>query len=161
MTARPKFTERKIYLLSEVQRATMIALASNLPLDADNPLEVVVRERVKTRGLDANARMWVGPLKDIAQQVWSDGRQFTEMVWHEYFKGAYLPDDGAPESDPANGHVKDGYRKWDFKPDGSPMLVGSTTQLTKRGFALYLTQVEAFGANMGVEFSASPNEVRA
>jgi hypothetical protein len=40
------------------------------------------------------------------------------------------------------------------------MLVGSTTQLTKPGFALYLTQVEAFGGNMGVEFSASPNEVR-
>lgn len=157
MTRQP-FTERKIVLLGDLQLTTALALLPNLPLDANYPLEVVVRERQKARGLDANARMWVGPLKDIAEQAWVSGRQFSAMIWHEHFKEQFLPDDGAPEALPEHGHVKYGYRKWDFKLDGTRILVGSTTELTKRGFALYMTELEAFGANLGVQFSASPNE---
>lgn len=157
---RQKFTERKILLLGDVQLATALALLPNLPLDASFPLEVVVRERPKERGLDANARLWVGPLKDIASQAWVAGRQHSAKIWHEHFKEEFLPDDGTPESLPENGHVKDGYRKWDWKLDGTCMLVGSTTELTVLGFALYMTEVEAFGSNLGVQFSASPNEGR-
>ena len=157
---RQKFAERKIVLLGDVQLRTALALLPNLPLDPAYPLEVVVRERQTARGLDANARMWVGPLKDIASQAWVAGRQHSDVIWHEHFKDQYLPEDGTPESLPENGLVKDGYRKWDWKLDGTRMLVGSTTELTKRGFALYMTEVEAFGANLGVQFSASPNEGR-
>jgi len=149
---RQKFAPRTIYLFGELQRDTLINLASNLPLDPKNPLEVVVREKTKVRGLDANARMWAGPLKDISEQGYVGGRTYSAEVWHEHFKKEYLPEQFDAEL------CKEGYVKWDFTPGGDRILVGSTTQLTVKGFAQYLTQVEAFGANLGVQFSVSRNE---
>ena len=51
------------------------------------------------------------------------------------------------------GITKEGYRKWDYTSSGDRFLVGSTTDLTVKGFAIYLQQVEAFGANLGVMFN--------
>ena len=167
---RQRFTERKIVLLSAVQLATALALLPNLPLDPAYPLEVVVRERVKGRKLDQNALYWAGPLRDIADQAWLDGKQFTAETWAHFFKREFLPEDelvpdgGVPavlvNRPIVEGLSKDKYAKWDFTPDGERILVGSSTQLTIRGFALYLEQVIAFGASLGVQFSASPNEGR-
>jgi len=130
------------------QRGIVMALLPNLPLDEANPIEVIIREPVKARGMDQNALMWVGPLADIAAQAWVDGRQFSADVWHEHFKREYLPEEFDPEL------TKEGYRKWDYTPAGERVLVGSTTQLTKRGFSQYLEQIEADGAGMGVQFGA-------
>lgn len=160
MSGRDKFLTRTITLVSDVQRQTLANLAANLPIYSDKPLEVVIREQVKKRGLDANARYWAGPLRDIAEQAWLNGRQYNATIWHEYFKEQFLPEDDDLESLAEAGLVKEGYRKRDFTPDGTPVLVGSTTDLTVRGFALYVQQIEAFGANLGVEFTASPNELR-
>ncbi|SRR6266404_5091220 len=152
---REKFITRPILLRFEQQRESAISLIRSLPLDAENPIEVVVREMVKVRGLDANARMWVGPLADISEQGYVNGRTYSCEVWHEHFKREYLPEEFDPEL------CKEIYRKWDFTPSGERVLIGSTTQLTVKGFAQYLTQVEAFGASIGVQFSASPNKRRA
>lgn len=151
---RQKFEQRKIMLRSSIQRDTLQALVANLPLDDKNPLEVIVREEVKPRRPDQNALMWVGPLKDIAEQAYVQGRTFSAEVWHEHFKELYLPEEADPEL------TKDGYRKYDFTPAGKRVLVGSTTELTVKGFAQYLEQVIAFGAALGVLFHASPNESR-
>jgi hypothetical protein len=151
---REKFATRTIYLVGEPQRETLTSLARQLPIDPQHPLEIVVREKIKTRGLDANARMWVGPLKDIAEQGYVGGRSYSAEVWHEHFKKEFLPEEFDAEL------TKEGYAKWDYTPGGDRILIGSTTQLTVKGFAQYMTQVEAFGANLGVEFSASPNEGR-
>ena len=145
---RPKFQTRQVFLRTEQQRALVTALLPNLPLDEENPLEVVIRERVKARGLDQNALMWAGPLADIAAQAWVNGRQFSAEVWHEHFKREHLPEEFDPEL------TKEGYRKWDYTPAGERVLIGSTTQLTKRGFSQYLEQIEADGAGMGVMFGA-------
>ena len=152
--SRQKFDTRTILLRAPMQRDALLALVANLPLDADKPLQVVVREEVKARKPDQNALMWSGPLKDIAQQAWVLGRQYSDVVWHEHFKTLFLPDDFDPEL------CKEGYRKLDVTPTGKQVLVGSTTELTVKGFALYLEQVYAEGANMGVEFSANPKEQR-
>lgn len=125
-----------------------MALIPNLPLDEENPLEILIREPVKMRGPDQNSLMWVGPLADIAAQAWVDGRRFSAEVWHEHFKRQYLPEEFDPEL------TKEGYRKWDYTPDGERVLIGSTKQLTKKGFSQYLEQIEADGANMGVQFGA-------
>ncbi len=151
MSVRSKFATRTIYIAGETQRDTLIQCARNLPLDKDNPLEVVIREKQKVRGLDANALMWVGPLKNIAEQAWVNGRTFSDVVWHEHFKALYLPEEYDPEL------TKEGYKKWDYTPSGDKVLVGSTTELLKKGFSIYLEQIHADGANMGVQFSASPN----
>lgn len=154
-TQRAKFQARTIILVGESQRDALIALASNLPLDKDQPLEAVVRERVKPRSLDQNALMWAGPLADIEEQAWVRGRQFCAEVWHHHFKTLYLPEDDDPDLVEL---AQEGYRKWDFDPSGERVLVGSTTQLTKRGFSQYLEKVHAFGAQLGVQFHPNPRE---
>jgi hypothetical protein len=151
---REKFTTRTILLRADQQRDIATALINNLPLDASDPLEIVVREQVKARKPDQNSLMWSGPLRDIAEQAYAAGRTYSAEIWHEHFKREYLPEEFDPEL------CKEGYRKWDYTPGGERVMVGSTTQLTVRGFALYLQQVEAFGANLGVQYHANPNDAR-
>ena len=155
---RQKFQTRKFLLRGESQRDALIALAQNLPLDPEKPLEALIREEVKPRKPDQNSAMWAGPLRDIAEQAWVAGQTYSAEVWHEHFKRQYLPEDDDPDLAVL---AKEGYRKWDYLPTGERVLVGSTTQLTVKGFAIYLTKVEADGASMGVIYHPSPNEVMA
>ena len=122
----------------------------------DKPLEVVIQEERKARSLDQNALMWAGPLREIAEQAWVDGQQFSAEVWHEHFKLEFLPDESALGAEDLAARVKNPatWRKWRYTPAGVRVLVGSTTELSKFGFSEYLTQVEAYGASLGVQFSA-------
>lgn len=148
---RPKFEQRKLLLRGQEQVDRAIALLRTLPLDDKKPLEVLVREEVKARKASQNDLMWAGPLKDIAEQAWIEKRQHSAEVWHEFFKQQFLPDLYDPEL------CKDEkYRKWDEGPGGGRVLVGSSTDLTIRGFAQYLEQIHAFGASLGVEFHEAP-----
>lgn len=156
--ARQQYQQQTRLLAGEDQRESIIRLIQNLPADAERPLEIVVRERQRARRPDQNALYHAGPLKDIAEQATPNGQHFSAEVYHELFKREFLPEDGAPEADPANGMVKDGYRKWLPTVDGGRHLAGSTTQLTVRGFSDFLEQVFAFGSSLGVQFSANPNE---
>lgn len=149
---RQKYPQRKILLRTAVQRDLAIAAIENAPLDTDKPLEVVIREEVKARKLDQNGLYWAGPLRDIAEQGYVDGRTYSAEVWHSYFKREFLPEQYDPEL-----CKSETYRKWDAMPNGRMVLVGSTTDLTIRGFAQYLTQVEAYAATeLGVVFHANP-----
>jgi len=152
---RPKFLTRRFRLVGKEQVESVRTVLANVPIDHDSPLEVVIQEERKIRSLDQNALMWVGPLHDIAEQGWVDGRRFSAEVWHEYFKREYLPDESLVVGEELALRVKSPatWRKWDFTPSGERVLVGSTTQLTKFGFSEYLTQVEAYGASLGVHFS--------
>ena len=147
---RPKYLTRSFALLSESERLHAEVVLSNAPLDPEVPLEMVIREKVKVRKLDQNALMWVGPLADIEEQGWIEGRQYSAPVWHEHFKREFLPEEFDAEL------CKEGYRKWDYLPNGERVLIGSTTDLLVKGFAAYLTQVEAFGASLGVKYHAPP-----
>jgi len=148
-----KFTTRVIHLRGELQRNTLLSLIPNLPLDYDKPLTVTIEAFKEKRKPDHNAAYWSGPLKDIAEQTWIEGRQFSAVVLHEYFKEQFLPDDFIDDE------CLKGYQKYEFDPAGNRKLVGSTTMLTKKGFAIFMEQVMAFGASLGVLFSAKPNEV--
>lgn len=153
---RQPFQTRTIRLVTEEVRANAHRVLDNIPIDSVKPLEMILREEKKARGLDQNAAMWAGPLADIAQQGWVSGRQYSAEVWHEHFKREYLPEDDDPELPIL---AKDGYSKWGFTPAGERVLVGSTTQLTRKGMTRYLQQIEAFGASLGVMFQASPRMV--
>lgn len=146
MSKRQPFPTRRIRLAGETQRQAAHAMIDSMPLDADKPLELIGREEVKTRKLDQNALYWAGPLADIAEQAYHQGRTYSAELWHETYKRLYLPEEFDAEL------CKEGYRKWDYSPSGDRICVGSTTQLTIKGFAQYLTQVEADGASMGVVF---------
>jgi hypothetical protein len=152
---RQPFPTRSILLRGQAQVHILAGLIPNLPLDIERPIEVLIREQVKARGLDANALMWAGPLADIAAQAYVNGRTYSAEVWHEFFKREYLPED--------TDHdilllAKDGYHKWDYTPDGERVLIGSTTQLTKRGFSDYMMQIESYGASIGVQFHTNPRD---
>lgn len=151
---RNRFATRTFLVSSEQVRDNLLAAVRNIPIDAKKPLQVLIREEVKARGLDANARMWAGPLKDIASQAWIEGKQHSAEVWHHFFKRELLPEEFDAEL------CKEGYVKYEYDPGGERVLIGSSTQLTVKGFAEYMTAIEAFGANLGVQFSASPNEGR-
>lgn len=153
-STRPKFETIVIYLRSGKEQQSLLSRLPHFPLDSIRPLKVTIGEETKARGLDANARMWAGPLRDMAEQAYVEGRTFSAEVWHEYFKREYLPEEFDAEL------CKEGYRKWDYTPSDERVLVGSTTQLTVKGFAQYNTQIEAHGVNLGVMFTASPNEGR-
>lgn len=148
------FQTRTIRIVSDAQIKAAMSLIPHLPVFEKRPLVLTIELEKPTRKLDQNAAMWSGPLKDIEQQAFIEGRQFSAVVWHEHFKELFLPDENSPGFD--ESHVKKGYKKYDFTPSGVRVLVGSTTELTVKGFAIYLTQVEAFGANLGVMFSVNP-----
>lgn len=151
---RGRFATRTFLVSSETVRENLLAAVRNMPVDAKKPLQVLIREEVKVRKLDQQALMFAGPLRDISEQAWFEGRQHSVEVLHEYFKREFLPEEFDAELCVEN------YRKWDIDPSGNRVLVGSTKQLTVKGFSQYLEAVFAFGAAMGVEFHASPNEGR-
>ena len=144
---RDKYPTRTILLVGEMQRETAQQVLNNVPLDPAKPIEVVIREQQRSRKLDQNALMWV-VLADIAEQAYVNGRCYSAEVWHEFFKREFLPESYT------NGITLEGYKKWDYTPDGRRVLVGSTTKLTTTGFAEYLQQIEAYAANLGVMFHA-------
>lgn len=143
---RDKYRTRSIILLSEQQKEIACAAIRNAPAG----VECLIREPVKARGLDANGYYWLR-LGEIAEQAWLGGRQYSKEVWHHYCGQNIMPEQVV---------IKDGEirSKWVEVPSGDPIVI-STTQLERRFFAEYTTAVEAFGASLGVQFSANPHEV--
>ena len=144
---RADYLPKVIRLVGKLQADTAITAIQNAPIDLERPIEVIIREEQKGRSLSANALMWAGPLNDIANQAWVHSRQYSALIWHEYFKEKFLPDFPDPKQ------VKEGYKKYEETPDGRRVLVGSTQKLTKHGFSLYMEQIYAYGADLGVRFS--------
>lgn len=149
-STRPKFETRKFLLSKQTAVDGALGLIRNLPIDPDRPLEVVVREPVKGRSLDANAYYWLR-LGEIAQQAFIDGKQFDSEVWHTYLKRNVMPEQVTLK----DGSVRS---KWVEQPDGELDVI-STTKLEKSCFHDYTLCVEVFGAELGVRFSANPREV--
>lgn len=147
---RAPFQQRVFRVHSTEVRDRLVAAINNMPVDPERPLEVVLRE-VSVKRRDVQNSLYWCLLNEIAAQAWIEGRQYSADVLHEYMKRNLLPED-EPAPDPLD--VRDNYRKWKLDPAGDRVLIGSTTMLTVRGFANLITAVEAFGANLGVVFSA-------
>lgn len=139
-----------VLIRSELQKDTLASKIANLPVDSDHPIQVVISEETKKRGLDQNGYYWLR-LGEISAQAWSGGRQYHSDIWHEYCKRNVMPDVVETKS----GEV---VNKFIESPDGKAVII-STTHLSKKQFAEYTELVEAFGASMGVMFSANPREL--
>ena len=155
---RPPYPTRSILITSEKSLETVAQVLRYLPIDNKKPIEIVIREHVKKRKLDQNALYWSGPLKDIADQAYIDGRQFSIDTWHYDLKSEFLPEDCELITEELVKNIST-YEKWSVTPRGDRILTGSTTDLSVKGFAQFLEQVYAYGANLGVQFRASPSEV--
>ena len=141
-------SEQTFILTSPAVAMNASSLLRNLPTDGS--MEAVFRRVTKERTPSQNELMWAGPLRDIAEQGWVQGKQFQADTWHEFFKREYLPELDDPEIEKL---AKKGYRKWDYLPDGTRELVGSTTQLLTLGMSRYIEQITAYGASeLGVRF---------
>lgn len=149
---RQPFDKRVLILRDEAVRERALALVRNLPVDAEKPLQLVVQEYQPPRKADQNALMWAGPLRDIAEQAWLEGRKYSAESWHELLKQELLPEEFDPEL------CREGYQKWTITPRGDRALIGTTTKLTVKGFAQYLESLYAFGASLGVQFHTNPKE---
>lgn len=149
---RQKIQARPFLLKFERVKTNVIAYIMSLPVDEMEPIEIMVREQIKGRKLDQQALYHAGPLRDISEQAWPNGQKFSVEVWHVFLKRELLPENFNPEL------CREGYEKWVYDPAGERVLIGSTTQLTIKGFSCFLEGVFAFGAAYGVKFHANPNE---
>jgi len=143
---------RLIILSGEKQLRAAIITLNNLPLDGSKQIEI--KDYAKVRSIPQNSRLWGAVLRDVAEQAWVGGRQFSADTWHYFLKCEYLPE-GDEENlaelvkNPAE------WAKWEWMPDGDRRCVGSTTKLTKKGMMIYQTAVEAYAVTeLGVMFSA-------
>lgn len=146
---RQKFVTRRFLISSREVLERALLVLRNLPIDPLRPLEIVAQEEPKKRNNDQNSYYWLR-LGELADQVWQEGKQYNSDIWHEYARRNIMPD----EITDKDGIVRS---KWVELPDGS-MTVISTTMLDRATFANYTTMLEAFGANLGCEFSADPRQ---
>lgn len=120
--------------------------------DSGHPMAVHMVEHKERRSLEQQGLMWIR-LGEIAEQAYVDGRRYSDVIWHRHAKEQFLPEEDGPTKS-----CRKGYKKWDYLPNGTRELVGSTTQLTTYGMSQYQLQLEAMGAEMGVLYSSNPNE---
>lgn len=99
--------------------------------DAGTPLAVTVSEHKAKRSTPQNARYWGVVLKQIAENGWVDGKQFSTEAWHAYLAAKFIGTEEGP---------------------GGQQTPISTTTLDVGSFADFMTQCEAFAASeLGLE----------
>ena len=101
----------------------------------------------KKRTNNQNAKHWADVMEQIAEQVSIHDKKYDKETWHEQFKRLFLPEESQ------EGITTEKYKKWMALPSGKYHLIGSTTQLTKKGFSEYMQRVEHYAATeLGVTF---------
>jgi hypothetical protein len=152
---RPRIEPRTVLLRAPAQLDTLKIWLGNLPLDEDDPVEVVIREHevvIREQALsrvNAQNRLYWKRLGEIAVQAWMHRRQFSAVAWHIYCGRQVMSETITTKT----GEVRS---KWIETPDSVPMVI-STTELEKTCFGEYITDVEVYaGVELGVMFSARP-----
>ena len=132
MTQRHKIDKTIVLIRSDQQKELLINKINNLPIDTDRPIQVVISEQTKARGLDQNGLMWKR-IGEIADQAFINKRKYSKECWHKYLKDNEMPEEV---------ELKDGTicSKWVEQIDGSREVI-STTELSARCFAQYITYI--------------------
>lgn len=124
---------KEIRLTHESAREFAINIISQLPVDSEHPLRIVIDE--DKRSSAQNRMMWA-VLNDIAKQVNWNGEQLTAEEWKHLIT--------------ANLHEQ----KCVKGIQGGLVFMGlSTRRMNKKEFADVVTCAEQFGAENGVKFS--------
>lgn len=104
-------------------RANWLAMAQ-----AGKPVAVMVSEHKARRSSPQNRLYWA-VLREIAEDVWIDGKQYSDNAWHEHFKRQFI---GIEEL-----------------PGGASAGI-SAASLSVPEFTAYLERVMQFAAEHGV-----------
>lgn len=104
-------------------------------LESGNPLRIIVTQSEAKRNAEQNRRYWGHVLRSIAESAWVNGRLYDADTWHEHYARKF----GVCEDVPL--------------PTGEVVVRRkSTTQMTVKEFAEYMTRVEVDAATeLGVE----------
>lgn len=118
-----------------VFRRAVEAVANLQVMEPGQRWLVTIQQEKTKRSIEQNRRMWAC-LNEIASQVRVDGRLHRPETWHELYKARFLPCETA----------------WIC---GQLVSVPeSTTGLTVKQFAQYMTQIEAHATQeLGVRFT--------
>ena len=118
-----------------VFRRAVEAVANLQVMEPGQRWLVTIQQEKTKRSIEQNRRMWA-VLNEIASQVRVDGRLHRPETWHELYKARFLPCETA----------------WIC---GQLVSVPeSTTGLTVKQFAQYMTQIEAHATQeLGVRFT--------
>ena len=100
------------------------------------PLRVIVTADERKRNSEQNRFLWGVVYRDIAEQAWVNGRQFTKDVWHEHCARMF------------------GVCEEMTLPNGEIIIKRkSTAEMSVGEFSIYMTQVQAYAAGeLGVQF---------
>lgn len=147
---RDKFKEIVIKLDSKAVVDELIVILPDLPIDEENPLQVVIREAVHPRTLEQN-KLYHAIASDISEQVWIGKKKYLPDVWCHYLKELFLPELAEP------GITKAGYKKWMQSLTGERILNGSTTDLKIRGMTEFISKITLYASEHGVVFSDQEN----
>ena len=118
-----------------ILRRAIEAVENLTVLEPGHRWQVVIQPEKTKRSIEQNRRYWA-VLNELAAQVRVDGRTHKPEIWHEFFKSRLLPCETA----------------WIC---GQLVSVPeSTTGLTVKQFAEYMTQIEAHATQeLGVRFT--------
>lgn len=109
--------------------------------------QVVVSEFSPTRRLAQNAKLWIGYLDPIAQQVRNP--RLTDKGWHFALKCMFLPEISAS-----------GVSKWRYLKNGDRELAMSTGDLSEDEFDVYLHEIGAYATTeLAVMLPVNPREI--
>ena len=130
----------KLFVLREARNVqALMTFLDGWKAAADNckPWAVEINEEKSKRSKIQNDRYWA-ILKEISDQAWIEGKQFSSEIWHEYLKRKFLGVDDLP----ITGTV-----------------AKSTQKLNTAQFSIYSQEVEAWAASeLQVQFHTVGSE---
>lgn len=129
-----------ILLRTEAQRELLLKKISNLPIDADHPIQTVISEQLNKRTLPQNNIMW-GMLGDISDQVRWYEMKLTSDEWKDMFTASLKKQKTVPGI------------------DGGFVVIGAhTSKMTVSDMGDLITLMQSFGVEKNVKFKSYKDE---
>ena len=125
-----------VLIRSETQKELLASKISNLPVDEDHPIQVVISEETKKRTLPQNNIMW-GMLGDISKQVEWYGMKLIDKEWKDIFTAGLKQQKVVPGLD-----------------GGFVVLGAHTSEMDVKEMIDMITLMQAFGVEKSVKFKS-------
>lgn len=136
MQKRNPIAKMTFLIRSDQQKELLVSKISNLPVDSERPIQIVISEQTKKRTIHQNNIMW-GMLGDISKQVEWYGMMLLDHEWKDIFTASLKKQKVAPGLD-----------------GGFVVLGARTSEMSVQEMIDMITLMEAFGVEKCVKFKA-------